>query len=410
MKLEPHPIALCYPPLSEVDFCDLKESIQKNGQLNPITLYEGKVLDGTQRQRACNELGIEPKTISPQIDDPVSYVVGQNERRRHLSTTDKALIGEKLAKLRHGSNQYQKVDSSFDESTPSNRKEVAKALGISTKSIDRVRQVKRQGVPELIAALESKSVGLEPAVKIARLPKDQQLIELTKSKKALEEKFSARTSPKREDQALHGRRKPAEKPNKEPKPTASQPDSMAQADKDFLAIPNIYPSDAQIPQGPGQEETRLRAAIAELRLHDPEIPKYGKHKLEKLIYPNTQFIQAYHFNRFNHSRPEGPLDPRLLEWARNVAGRFRVQEKRKLLEGERRSRSENNNLGGFDGMWRSYWREESLLLRRFPHSYFEQIKHRWLEKTEEIFRQKQINAERLKQDRKNKKLASESRG
>lgn len=40
-------------------FLELKQDIQKNGQLVPILLREGKVLDGRHRLKACVELGID---------------------------------------------------------------------------------------------------------------------------------------------------------------------------------------------------------------------------------------------------------------------------------------------------------------------------------------------------------------
>jgi hypothetical protein len=63
------------------------------------------------------------------------------------------------------------------------------------------------------------------------------------------------------------------------------------------------------------------------------------------------------------------------------------------------------STGTFEGLLRSYWREESALLSRFPHDSFEQVKTFWLEKATELFRQKHENAEALAQRRKEKAAA-----
>src|SRR4030095_15316268 len=53
----PHELALVFPPMTESEFAALKEDIREHGQHEPITLYEGKMLDGLHRYRACQELG-----------------------------------------------------------------------------------------------------------------------------------------------------------------------------------------------------------------------------------------------------------------------------------------------------------------------------------------------------------------
>src|SRR5262245_26574421 len=54
--LEPHQFALRFPAMTGEDFDELVEDIKKNGQLEPIHLYEGKVLDGRNRLAACLKL------------------------------------------------------------------------------------------------------------------------------------------------------------------------------------------------------------------------------------------------------------------------------------------------------------------------------------------------------------------
>src|SRR5690242_6457327 len=61
--LEPHPLAGRIPEMLSDEYVDLVKDIQKHGLREPLVLFEGKILDGRHRYRACAELGIEPKIV-----------------------------------------------------------------------------------------------------------------------------------------------------------------------------------------------------------------------------------------------------------------------------------------------------------------------------------------------------------
>jgi predicted transcriptional regulator len=83
--IKSHPLAEKYPLLEGDDYEELKESIRLYGLLNPIWLYEGKILDGRNRYRACRELGIEPEFARYEGDQPEGFGKAQNVDRRHLT-------------------------------------------------------------------------------------------------------------------------------------------------------------------------------------------------------------------------------------------------------------------------------------------------------------------------------------
>lgn len=64
-----HELADLFPQMSEGEYNALRDDISKRGQIEPILLYKGKVVDGRHRLRACQELGIEPKTTEWQDDE-----------------------------------------------------------------------------------------------------------------------------------------------------------------------------------------------------------------------------------------------------------------------------------------------------------------------------------------------------
>jgi len=91
-----HPLAELIPPMSEDEFRELRDDIRAVGLREPITLFEGKVLDGRHRARACAELELEPATRQYGGDDPAEFVLSLNLRRRHLTTGQRAAVAVSL--------------------------------------------------------------------------------------------------------------------------------------------------------------------------------------------------------------------------------------------------------------------------------------------------------------------------
>jgi hypothetical protein len=98
--LEFHPLADLFPLMEGAEFDALVADIKKNGLHYPIFLYEGKILDGRNRYRACLELGWEPATrnCDNHVGDPAGFVISRNIRRRHLTAAQKRDLIAKLLK------------------------------------------------------------------------------------------------------------------------------------------------------------------------------------------------------------------------------------------------------------------------------------------------------------------------
>lgn len=87
---EQHELSAAWPVMSPADFDNLKASIAAVGLIEPITIYEKKVLDGFHRYKACIALGKQPEFTDYTGDDPVGFVIAQNNDRRHISAMDRA--------------------------------------------------------------------------------------------------------------------------------------------------------------------------------------------------------------------------------------------------------------------------------------------------------------------------------
>jgi N6-adenosine-specific RNA methylase IME4 len=90
-KYEYHEAADAFPMMDNKRHAELVEDIRQHGLKVPIVLCQGKILDGRNRWKACQELGLTPKT-SEYYGNPWSYVWSMNGQRRDLSADQRAQI------------------------------------------------------------------------------------------------------------------------------------------------------------------------------------------------------------------------------------------------------------------------------------------------------------------------------
>jgi hypothetical protein len=160
-----HPYADIFPIGCDEALEALAADIAEHEQLDPITMYDGKILDGRRRYLACQQRGIEPKFQYYEGNDPLDYVISRNAHRRHLSESQRAMVGGRLSNLRLGANQH---SEGVAIATASVR------LSISRDSICRARKVLVCGIPELIKAVDENRVSVSKAYRIAKLPQSEQ--------------------------------------------------------------------------------------------------------------------------------------------------------------------------------------------------------------------------------------------
>jgi predicted DNA-binding protein (UPF0251 family) len=96
MNYEWHEFASIFPLISDQEIAKLSEDIKKNGLLEDIWLFEGKILDGRNREKACKLVEVTPTYKNFTGLDALSFVVSKNLNRRHLTTLEKVRIIEKL--------------------------------------------------------------------------------------------------------------------------------------------------------------------------------------------------------------------------------------------------------------------------------------------------------------------------
>ena len=96
-----HEIAEAFPLIEGERFAELVTSIRQFGLQNEIILFEGRILDGRNRYRACLEAGIEPEFVefSGTREEALEHVRIHNLHRRDLSISQRAMAAARLMEL-----------------------------------------------------------------------------------------------------------------------------------------------------------------------------------------------------------------------------------------------------------------------------------------------------------------------
>jgi len=178
-----HPAAELFPMLTNGEYRRLKDDIAQHGQIHPIVLCEGKILDGRNRYRACFELGIDPRFEEYAGDSPVSFAWSMNGARRHLTASQLAAAGARMrpmlsveAKERQRATQFAggkppdsrlaSKDADRAEHTKSSH-QAAAIVGSSSASVERASFVLEHD-PELFARIEAGEITVTTAHKQAK--------------------------------------------------------------------------------------------------------------------------------------------------------------------------------------------------------------------------------------------------
>jgi ParB-like chromosome segregation protein Spo0J len=190
----PHPICLLMPSADEDELASLIDDIRAHGLLDPIVLFESRILDGRNRAAACEAAGVAPRYVAfhGAREEALMFVVSHNLKRRHLT---KQAIADTLVEAEDFNLDYElgepatpdikmsagdpDILMSAQKPKTASSRELAKAAGgaVSREMINATRKVKEKGVPELKEAVKRGRIGVQDAAKAADLaPELQQAI------------------------------------------------------------------------------------------------------------------------------------------------------------------------------------------------------------------------------------------
>lgn len=164
-----HPLSELFPLMQGREFDELVADVKANGLREPIWLYDGKILDGRNRWRACEAAGATSRpTRTYAGEDPVGFVVSLNLHRRHLGEGQRADVAAAIANLERGRPAGNPSIEGISQG------KAAELLNVSVASVERAAKVQREGMPELRAAVQSGRVSVSAAADVAGLPKSEQ--------------------------------------------------------------------------------------------------------------------------------------------------------------------------------------------------------------------------------------------
>lgn len=179
-KYKVHPLAALFPMLSGEDYLKFKADIQKHGLLEPI-ITEGDgnvVIDGRNRLRACEELGIPPRlTHFSQLGKnnlaltPEEYIWSHNVLRRHLTDDQRAMLVVQFSEATESAKAKLRMTSGKpcgESATGSagTRKELAKQARVSTHKVRQAQTVAKRK-PELGEQVREGKMSLKESAKQA---------------------------------------------------------------------------------------------------------------------------------------------------------------------------------------------------------------------------------------------------
>ena len=191
------------PMMSAPSIAEMADDIKANGQQQPVILHEGLLLDGRNRLKACEIAGVTPKVQEWEGDDPVRWVLSLNFHRRHLTDSQKSIVGARAEDLlaqrvteraeetsvpaAHEADQAKAADTAHEEPLsqapkPPTQREIrrqaresaAALVNVSPNAIARGRKLIENAVPELVGAVARGTVSLSQAARVAKLDPSNQ--------------------------------------------------------------------------------------------------------------------------------------------------------------------------------------------------------------------------------------------
>ena len=159
-----HPYAELFPMMEGEAMRELVASIRDDGLEQPIVTFEGKVLDGRNRLAACANAQVEPRYVKYKGDDPLGYVLRVNLIRRHLSTSQRAMIAADLANMEQGA----RTDLSPKSERLVSQDKAAELLKVGKRSVERAKKIKDTGDKVLIEKVEKGDITITKAVDIIK--------------------------------------------------------------------------------------------------------------------------------------------------------------------------------------------------------------------------------------------------
>ncbi len=148
------------PPLTAAEDDALRRSMQEDGYIPAFPVLvsagpacEGQIIDGFNRTRICEELGIEPVRILHPCATELDFHILQikaNLERRQLTTSQRALLAVRLlplyeeraaARMKAGKAQSAQSDPSAPVRQGKASEQAAESAGVSARTVEQMKKI-----------------------------------------------------------------------------------------------------------------------------------------------------------------------------------------------------------------------------------------------------------------------------
>ena len=181
-----HDVANLLPLMPPAELSELAADIKAYGQREPIYTFDGDIVDGRNRFLACQQAGVEPAFEEWEGKGSlVAFVISENVKRRHLTSSQRAVIGEAAEELfRKEAKERQRISpgrgrKGVEKFPPvfsgKARDQAAKAVGTNGHYITDVKAIK-QAAPELVPLMRDGRATVEEAKLLKALPPEDRTV------------------------------------------------------------------------------------------------------------------------------------------------------------------------------------------------------------------------------------------
>jgi hypothetical protein len=156
-----HPACAAWPPMPDEKLLELADDIKANGLQNPIVITrDNLILDGRNRDLACQLAGVTIKTTVYKDDDPVGYVVSANKHRRHLTESQWVAVAAELMTLLKGGDGRNQHGKGCSPGLQPSSADLAREFGCHEVSIRVAKNVKDKA-PQLFNWMKEGKIGVK---------------------------------------------------------------------------------------------------------------------------------------------------------------------------------------------------------------------------------------------------------
>jgi DNA modification methylase len=196
--MKAHKYAEIFPMLDDHGLSELAKDIEDNGLAEPILTYDGQILDGRNRYKACQLAKVQPRFVSADCDsdeEALSLVMSLNLHRRHLNESQRAIVGarvlpmyeaiaaEKQSKAAIETNKKHEQSrgqpkqplvanlpqaATPTERAPLARQQAAASVNVSERSVQSAKKVVEEAEPEVVQAVEAGKLAVSAAAKLVK--------------------------------------------------------------------------------------------------------------------------------------------------------------------------------------------------------------------------------------------------